>query len=59
MNQNNCLLNLFVYVSIVQLLKFIHVPILAYEIGHAKINYALNQLRVMANVAILGVSRSF
>ena len=37
----------------------IHVPILAYEIGHAKINYALNQLRIMVNVAILGVSRSF
>jgi hypothetical protein len=30
-----------------------------HEIGHAKTNYALNQLRVMANVATLGVSRSF
>jgi hypothetical protein len=30
-----------------------------HEIGHAKINYALNQLHVMENVAILGVSRSF
>jgi hypothetical protein len=57
MNQNNCLLNLFVYVFNC-LLKFIHVRTL-HEIGHAKINYALNQLRVMVNVATLGVSRSF
>jgi hypothetical protein len=63
-NQNNCLLNRFVYVfnclfmcSIVCLNLFM-CPSL-HEIGHTKTNYALNQLHVMENVATLGVSRSF